>query len=398
MFSEFIQRTKSDQVVHILVKPKKETVYYVERDGEYHTSTYSDSNEFWRILLESDANINIDNHVETSLNETVSSILSFLILIALLRIFVVQFFGGGGIGRQSSMFMLPKKLDIEDNISTRFSDVEGIDEAKKELEEIVDFLRAPDKYSASGAKIPKGALLIGNPGTGKTLLARAIAGESSVPFIQCSGSSFVEMFVGVGAKRVRDVFEQARKSQPCIIFIDEIDAIGKKRSINNISSNDERDQTINYDIVRKVSIIPRGNTCGTTYFQPKNDDMNIHTKEYLIYQIKVGLAGHAAEEMIYGKTRVSTGASNDFARVFDLAKDMVTIYGFSDIVGKINAPRSELSQQTLYNIDNEIHQIVNRSYNQTVSLLRAHYIQLETMKDKLVEEGTVDGDFVYSLF
>ena len=550
VFSEFIQRTKNDQVAHILVKPKKETVYYVENNGEYHISSYSDSNEFWRTLLESNAKINIDNHIEMSMGETVSTGLSFLILIALLRIFIAQFLGGGG---QPTAFMRPKKLDIEENITTRFADVEGIDEAKEELEEIVDFLRAPDRYAGSGAKIPKGALLIGSPGTGKTLLARAIAGESSVPFIQCSGSSFVEMFVGVGAKRVRDVFEQARKSQPCIIFIDEIDAIGKKRSMNSMSSNDEREQTINQlltemdgfenhsqivviaatnrmdilddallrpgrfdrkiqvklpdvrgrlkilqmhsknkqfkvgdnislkevakqtigfsgadlenlmnecairavrssedglitsamieetyqrivvgatnknvivsqdtkariayheaghaivgallmaecDIVRKVSIIPRGNTGGVTYFQPQNDDLKMHTKEYFFSQIKVALAGHAAEEMIYGKTHVSTGASNDFARVFGLAKDMVTRYGFSDVIGKISAPSSELSQQTLYNIDNEINQIVNRSYNQTISLLREHFIQLETLKNKLIEEETVDGDFVYSLF
>ena len=118
-------------------------------------------------------------------------------------------------------------------------------QAKEEVEEIVDFLKDPKKFRRLGGKIPKGALLTGKPGTGKTLLARAIAGESSVPFIQCSGSSFVEMFVGLGAKRVRDVFELARKNEPCIVFIDEIDAIGKQRSVNGAPANDEREQTIN---------------------------------------------------------------------------------------------------------------------------------------------------------
>ena len=126
-------------------------------------------------------------------------------------------------------FLGSTDFNMEEEVTTRFEDVEGIDSAKEELEEIVDFLKQPEKYYGSGARIPRGALLAGAPGTGKTLLARAIAGESNVPFIQCSAATFIEMFVGVGAKRVRELFEQARENQPCIIFIDEIDAVGKQR-------------------------------------------------------------------------------------------------------------------------------------------------------------------------
>jgi hypothetical protein len=137
------------------------------------------------------------------------------------------------------------KLLTEKHGRVTFDDVAGIDEAKEELEEIVEFLRNPQKFSRLGGKIPKGALLVGPPGTGKTLLARAIAGEAGVPFFTISGSDFVEMFVGVGASRVRDMFEQAKKNAPCIVFIDEIDAVGRSRGVGYGGGNDEREQTLN---------------------------------------------------------------------------------------------------------------------------------------------------------
>ena len=140
------------------------------------------------------------------------------------------------------------KVIEEGKIKTRFADVAGVDEAKEELVEVVDFLKSPKKYTDIGGKIPKGVLLVGDPGTGKTLLARAVAGEAGVPFFSISGSDFVEMFVGVGASRVRDLFKQAREKAPCIIFIDEIDALAKSRA-NGFSSNDEREQTLNQLLV-----------------------------------------------------------------------------------------------------------------------------------------------------
>ena len=170
-------------------------------------------------------------------------------------IFLMYFFifrkMGGGMGGMGSIFNVgssrAKAID-EGKVKTRFSDVAGVDEAKEELVEVVDFLKTPKKYTDIGGKIPKGVLLVGPPGTGKTLLARAVAGEAQVPFFRISGSDFVEMFVGVGASRVRDLFKQAREKAPCIIFIDELDAIGKSR-VNNLGGNDEREQTLNQLLV-----------------------------------------------------------------------------------------------------------------------------------------------------
>jgi len=170
-------------------------------------------------------------------------------------IFVMYYFIfrkiGGGMGGMGSLFGIGgsrAKAVGEGNVKTRFADVAGVDEAKEELMEVVDFLKSPQKYTDIGGRIPKGVLLVGPPGTGKTLLARAVAGEAGVPFFRISGSDFVEMFVGVGASRVRDLFKQAHEKTPCIIFIDELDAIGKSR-VNNLGGNDEREQTLNQLLV-----------------------------------------------------------------------------------------------------------------------------------------------------
>jgi len=176
------------------------------------------------------------------------NILPFLILLAIYFFMFRKMTGGmGGIGSVFGGGSKSKAVD-EGKVKTRFADVAGVDEAKDELVEVVDFLKSPKKYTDIGGKIPKGVLLVGPPGTGKTLLARAVAGEAGVPFFRISGSDFVEMFVGVGASRVRDLFKQAREKAPCIIFIDEIDAIGKSR-MNGFSSNDEREQTLNQLLV-----------------------------------------------------------------------------------------------------------------------------------------------------
>ena len=172
-------------------------------------------------------------------------------LIFLMYFFIFRRMGGGSGGGMGSIFNVGAsraKVVEEGKIKTRFSDVAGVDEAKEELVEVVDFLKEPKKYTDIGGKIPKGVLLVGDPGTGKTLLARAVAGEAGVPFFTISGSDFVEMFVGVGASRVRDLFKQAREKAPCIIFIDEIDALAKSRA-NGFSSNDEREQTLNQLLV-----------------------------------------------------------------------------------------------------------------------------------------------------
>jgi len=189
-------------------------------------------------------------YVQRQSNYLVSLLLSWIIPFAIIYFiwFLLMRKMGGGMGSIFSVGQSKAKVVEEGKIKTRFSDVAGVDEAKEELVEVVDFLKSPKKYTDIGGKIPKGVLLVGDPGTGKTLLARAVAGEAGVPFFSISGSDFVEMFVGVGASRVRDLFKQAREKAPCIVFIDEIDALAKSRA-NGFSSNDEREQTLNQLLV-----------------------------------------------------------------------------------------------------------------------------------------------------
>ena len=542
LFSDFVKSIKKNKVQEVIVKPDTNLVYYTNEDGIYVTN-YVGSNPFWETLMESDADVRLDLSRSANFSDVTSIGFTFIFFIALFR----MFFGGAGGSPPNPFNMGEKEMEIESQITTRFDDVQGIDNAKDELQEIVGFLRDPTQYIVSGAKIPKGALLMGKPGTGKTLLARAIAGESSVPFIQCSGSAFVEMFVGVGAKRVRDIFETARKNQPCIVFIDEIDAIGKTRSANGFAANDEREQTINqlltemdgfdndsqivviaatnrvdildeallrpgrfdrkiqvslpdvhgrekilkvhsknknlapevdlmnvarqttgfsgadlenlmnecaiysvreetnlitpsivedvyqrvvvgakggrpmsderkkrvayhegghaiigvlmpeYDEVRKVSIIPRGDAGGVTFFQPTSDELGMYTKEYLLSQIKVSLAGYAAEELIYGKDNVTTGATSDFSQVYAIAREMVMNYGMSEAVGKINVQDGYLSQQTSYIVDLEVHRISDECYVEVIDLLSKHREELEELKDILVRDEIIDGKVVYDM-
>ena len=541
IYSDFIKGVKKNEIVKAEINPQSDIVYFEEKNGTVGTSYYTPSEDFWKTMSESQVDFDL---VRTPIGGTFNDFVSFMfITIGFFAIF--RMFSGGG---QSAFSMMKNDIDVESQITTRFEDVQGIDSAKDELEEIVDFLKQPEKYFGTGAKIPKGALLTGKPGTGKTLLARAIAGESSVPFIQCSGSSFVEMFVGVGAKRVREVFEIARENEPCIIFIDEIDAIGKKRSMNGFAANDEREQTINqlltemdgfdntsqivvigatnridilddallrpgrfdrkiqvslpdvhgreeilkvhakdkmlsvdvslhdlakqttgfsgadlanvmnecairavrdgksgmitpdivedvyqrivvgakgnrsvsgarkarvayheaghaiigvlmreYDEVRKVSILPRGDAGGVTYFQPSTDDIGMYTKDYLLSQIKVALGGHAAEEIVYGREHVTTGASSDFQQTFNIAREMVTTYGMSETIGKMNINPDLISPVTANHIDIEIHDIVENCYTEVKELLNTYRVKLEHLKEILVEEEIVDGSVVYEM-
>ena len=545
IYSDFIRGVKKNEISKVEINPHNDIVYFEERNGTVSSSYYVPSEDFWKTMTESQVDFDL---IRVPNGGNINEFISFMfITIGFFAIFRMIFGANGGIG-QNPFSMMKNDIDVEKQISARFEDVQGIDSAKDELEEIVDFLREPEKFFGTGAKIPKGALLTGKPGTGKTLLARAIAGESSVPFIQCSGSSFVEMFVGVGAKRVRDVFEMARANQPCIVFIDEIDAIGKKRSMNGFAANDEREQTINqlltemdgfeneteivvigatnridilddallrpgrfdrkiqvslpdvhgreeilkvhskdkilsddiklrdlakqtmgfsgadlanlmnecairavrdgkngiitpeitedvyqrivvgakgsrsvsgarkarvayheaghaiigvlmqeYDEVRKVSILPRGDAGGVTYFQPATDDVGMYTKDYLLSQIKVALGGHAAEEIVYGREHVTTGASSDFQQTFNIAREMVTTYGMSETIGKMNINTDLVSARTLSHIDIEVHDIVEGCYTEVKELLNTYRVKLEHLKDILVEEEIIDGSVVYGL-
>ena len=544
-YSQFIKGLKNNELPAVIVKPSQNIAQFQEENGDYGDVRIVQSEQLWQTLMDSDTEVLVDaSGPPMSLAEMAITGFFAIYLFTLVRT-IVGSRGSGGMGMPNP-FGKSTEFTMDQEVETRFTDVEGIDSAKEELEEIVDFLKKPERYFGSGAKIPRGALLAGAPGTGKTLLARAIAGESNVPFIQCSAANFVEMFVGVGAKRVRELFEQARANQPCIVFIDEIDAVGKKRSAGGMPSNDEREQTINqlltemdgfdnetgivviaatnrvdilddallrpgrfdrkiqvtlpsvqgrrkilgvhardktlddtvdlaniakqttgfsgadlanllnecairavrdgdgiitndivenvyqrvvvgakgdvkfslrkkelvayheaghaimgvlvpnYDTVRKVSIIPRGAAGGITFFQPseENADSAMYTKEYLLSQIKVALGGRAAEEIIYGKDKVTTGASSDYAMVYQIAREMVTTYG----LGRYKFDYRNMSSDSAALVDDEIDEIVCDCYDDTIQTLKTNMYQLECLKEKLIEEEIVDGDWVYELF
>ena len=190
-----------------------------------------------------DAKVMVDSRDVDKSGIWFSMVSSFFLPILVLVGLLFMFRSAQSGGNQAMSFGRSRaKLMIDNKVKVSFSDVAGIDEAKQELQEIVDFLKSPEKFQALGARIPRGVLLVGSPGTGKTLLAKAVAGEAGVPFFSISGSDFVEMFVGVGASRVRDLFEQAKKQAPCIVFVDEIDAVGRQRGAGLGGGHDEREQ------------------------------------------------------------------------------------------------------------------------------------------------------------
>ncbi|PQM39037.1 ATP-dependent zinc metalloprotease FTSH 1 chloroplastic-like isoform X1 [Prunus yedoensis var. nudiflora] len=426
-------------------------------------------------------------------------------------------------GRSKSKFQEVPETGVS------FSDVAGADQAKLELQEVVDFLKNPDKYTALGAKIPKGCLLVGPPGTGKTLLARAVAGEAGVPFFSCAASEFVELFVGVGASRVRDLFEKAKSKAPCIVFIDEIDAVGRQRGAGMGGGNDEREQTINqlltemdgfsgnsgvivlaatnrpdvldsallrpgrfdrqvtvdrpdvagrvkilqvhsrgkalakdvdfeklqgehlriiagpekknavvsedkkklvayheaghalvgalmpeYDPVAKISIIPRGQAGGLTFFAPSEErlESGLYSRSYLENQMAVALGGRVAEEVIFGQENVTTGASSDFMQVSRVARQMVERFGFSKKIGQVAigagggnpflgqqmSSQKDYSMATADIVDAEVRELVEKAYSRATQIITTHLDILHKLAQLLIEKETVDGEEFMSLF
>ena len=460
----------------------------------------------------------------------------------------------GGPGQAMSFGKSKALFQMEAKTGVVFNDVAGVDEAKEEFQEVVTFLKEPDSFTAVGAKIPKGVLLVGPPGTGKTLLAKAIAGEANVPFFSISGSEFVEMFVGVGASRVRDLFKKAKENAPCIVFIDEIDAVGRQRGTGIGGGNDEREQTLNqlltemdgfegntgiiviaatnradildsallrpgrfdrqvtvdvpdlngrleilkvharnkkmddqisistiarrtpgfsgadlanllneaailtarrrkdaitiaevdasidrvvagmegtplvnskskrliayhevghaligtllaeHDPVQKVTLIPRGQARGLTWFIP-NEDQSLISRGQIKARIMGALGGRAAEEIVFGNTEVTTGASNDLQQVTSMARQMVTRFGMSNIgplslesedsnpfLGRGMNSGNEYSDEIAIKIDQQVQQIVHQCHTQVLNMIEENRVVIDKLVDLLIENETIDGE------
>ncbi|MCZ6760518.1 MAG: ATP-dependent zinc metalloprotease FtsH [Gemmatimonadetes bacterium] len=491
-----------------------------------------------------------------SFGTIVIQFLPWIIIIGLWIFFFRQVQQGGN--RAFAFGRSKAKMLTGDTPKTTFADVAGADEAKVELEEIIEFLKNPEKFQRLGGRLPKGVLLVGAPGTGKTLLARAVAGEAGRPFFSMSGSDFVEMFVGVGASRVRDLFEQGKAHAPCLIFVDEIDAVGRHRGAGLGGGHDEREQTLNQllvdmdgfesnegviliaatnrpdvldpallrpgrfdrqivvdmpdargremilkvhcrkiplaedvklsilaratpglagadlanlvneaallaarkdkqrvemsdfedakdkvmlgierksmqlteeerkltayheaghaivsimtpgqDPVHKVTIIPRGQALGLTLSLPEADRHN-HTKDYIQGRLAMAFGGRAAEELIFGREKVTTGAAQDIRLATDMARRMVTEFGMSDAIGPVAvgerehqiflgkemSQRREISDRTAELVDVEVKRIIEEAYRRAEELLKANLDLLDKMANALLERETLDREDV----
>ncbi len=261
-YNEFVTIINKQDVEEVSIMPgvyvtKVEGTYKTKKDGKEVTNTFETNvpktdeeiNSLMQFLEDKNINVEVlDAKSENMLMDVLLGILPYVLLIGAM-FFVMKSIGGGGGANAKAFDFGNSRAKLEKDSKTRFSDVAGADEEKEELTELVDFLKNPKKFVNMGAKIPRGVLLVGPPGTGKTLLARAVAGEANVPFYSISGSEFVEMFVGVGAGRVRDMFKKAKQNAPCIIFIDEIDAVGRQRGTGVGGGHDEREQTLNQLLV-----------------------------------------------------------------------------------------------------------------------------------------------------
>ncbi|WP_170326908.1 ATP-dependent zinc metalloprotease FtsH [Ruegeria arenilitoris] len=245
-YSDFVTAVEGGEVKNVTLDG--EQIRYTTQSGANYVTIKPGDAEVTQLLIRENIPVQAVKQQQSGFQSFLITLLPFLLLIGV-WIYFMNRMQGGGKGGAMGFGKSKAKMLTEKHGRVTFDDVAGIDEAKEELEEIVEFLRNPQKFSRLGGKIPKGALLVGPPGTGKTLLARAIAGEAGVPFFTISGSDFVEMFVGVGASRVRDMFEQAKKNAPCIVFIDEIDAVGRHRGAGYGGGNDEREQTLNQLLV-----------------------------------------------------------------------------------------------------------------------------------------------------
>ena len=564
-YSDFVEAVQENQVSRVLISPDRGTAQVVENDGRRAEVNLAPDKELLGLLTEHNVDIAVQPSSQPNAWQQAAGSLIFPLLLLGGLFFLFRRAQSGGGGNPAMNFGKSKaRVQMEPSTQVTFTDVAGIEGAKLELTEVVDFLKNPERFTAVGAKIPKGCLLVGPPGTGKTLLAKAVAGEAGVPFFSISGSEFVEMFVGVGASRVRDLFEQAKKNAPCIIFIDEIDAVGRQRGAGLGGGNDEREQTLNqlltemdgfegntgiiiiaatnrpdvldaallrpgrfdrqvtvdrpdysgrlqilgvhargktlakdvdldkvarrtpgytgadlanllneaailaarreltevsndeisdaierimvgpekkdaviserkkwlvayheaghaivgalmpdYDPVQKISIIPRGNAGGLTFFTPSEERMEsgLYSRAYLQNQMAVALGGRVAEEIVYGEDEVTTGASNDLQQVASTARQMITRFGMSDKLGPVALGRSQggmflgrdiaaerdFSEDTASTIDQEVSDLVDVAYKRATKVLVDNRVVLDELAELLVEQETVDAEELQEL-
>lgn len=568
--NDFMQALQNGEIESMVMQPKNRVYLITGQLKENNKPFVARVPDIPSVLEQVYALGQNQNILETAEEEQPSAFLNFLMMMLPFVIIGFIFFliltraqgGGSGGGRVMNFGKSKARMYTEEQQKVRFKDVAGADEEKQELIEVVEFLKDPRKFTKVGARIPKGVLLVGPPGTGKTLLARAVAGEAGKPFFSISGSDFVEMFVGVGASRVRDLFENAKKNAPCIIFIDEIDAVGRQRGAGLGGGHDEREQTLNqllvemdgfdsnegiimiaatnrpdildpallrpgrfdrqitvdipdvrgreailkvharnkpldetvdlktiamrtpgfsgadlenllneaaliaarsdrtsidkYDIdeaidrviagpakksrvisekernivayhesghtvigmvlddadtVHKVTIVPRGQAGGYAVMLPKEDRYMV-TKTELLDRITGLLGGRVAEEIMFGKDEVSTGAHNDFQRATGIARRMITEFGMSDKIGptQFSSGGNEVflgrdfhsdknySEAIARLIDEEIQAIINSCYERAKEILTEHKEQLEIIAKTLLEIETLDAKQIKSLF
>jgi len=558
-YSQLLTAIEENRIAGVEVHGERLTGEFRNDGGAFETTTPMPNGDLITAIEATGAEVSVKPMRTPLWQSILFSLLPILVLVGLFLLITRQMQVGArgamGFGKSKA------KLLTEHKGRKTFEDVAGVDEAKDELQEVVDFLKDPGKFQRLGGKIPKGALLVGPPGTGKTLLARAVAGEAGVPFFSISGSDFVEMFVGVGASRVRDMFEQAKKNAPCIIFIDEIDAVGRHRGAGLGGGNDEREQTLNQllvemdgfesnegiiliaatnrpdvldpallrpgrfdrqvvvpnpdvsgrekilrvhmkdvplaadvnvktlargtpgfsgadlanlvneaalmaarkdrkmvthrdfedakdkvmmgserksmamneeekrltayheaghaivainvkmaDPVHKATIVPRGRALGMVMQLPEGDRYSMKHQQ-MIDRIAIMAGGRVAEELIFGKENITSGASSDIEQATKLARAMVTRWGFSDKLGTVaygenqeevflghSVARSQnVSEETARIIDEEVKRIVTEGWNAARKILKAKAKDHETLAQALLEYETLSGDEILAL-
>ncbi|MGA9383084.1 MAG: ATP-dependent zinc metalloprotease FtsH [Phormidium sp.] len=557
-YNELLKKIDAGKVTKVDIDPTQR-VARVELQGEDKTDSpatvnlFEDNRELIQRLRSKRVQFAVQPTTDNS--AALGFVINLLLVVLLISALLMIVRRSANASNQAMNFGKSRaRFQMEAKTGIKFEDVAGIEEAKEELEEVVTFLKQPERFTAVGAKIPKGVLLIGPPGTGKTLLAKAIAGEAGVPFFSISGSEFVEMFVGVGASRVRDLFKKAKENAPCLVFIDEIDAVGRMRGTGIGGGNDEREQTLNqlltemdgfegnsgiiiiaatnrpdvldsallrpgrfdrqvmvdapdlkgrweilkvharnkkvseevsletiarrtpgftgadlanllneaailtarrrkeaitmlevndavdrvvagmegtplvdskkkrliayhevghaivgtlmknHDPVEKVTLIPRGQALGLTWFTP-NDERGLISKSQLIGMICDALGGRAAEDVIFGDAEVTTGAGGDLQQVSNLARQMVTRFGMSELgllalesqgnevfLGRDFANRSEYSEAIAAHVDEQVRLIVSKCYEDAKQIIAENRSLIDRLVDLLIDKETIDGN------